>query len=104
MGIIVLTDEIKKDLNRIRPYIKFEKRKGRVGGYSDIVKFLIRFYKRNRKMRFCTACGTGFQVFGRTKYCLECRKKTNYGDWIKKTDNKLNGEVGDPVIFEEAEK
>lgn len=52
MGGIHLTDETKKDLNRIRKYVPLNRIKGRRGPsltYSDIIGFIARFYKKAKK-------------------------------------------------------
>jgi len=50
MGSISLSDESKKELNRIRPFVKKTRVKGKGAmAFSDIVNFLIRFYKEAKK-------------------------------------------------------
>ena len=50
MGRIFLNEELKKDLNRIRPNVKMVRTKGIKGvKYSDIISFLVKFYKEAKK-------------------------------------------------------
>lgn len=50
MGKVHLNEELKKDLNRIRPDVKPVRVKGLKGvRYSDIIKFLVDFYKEAKK-------------------------------------------------------
>lgn len=52
MGGIFLNDEIKKELNRIRPEVKVTRRTGIKGvKYSDIIRHLIWSYKECKKWR-----------------------------------------------------
>ncbi len=47
MGRIFLGDELKKRLNRIRPFVKVFRVKGVKGTkYSDIIDFLARYYEK----------------------------------------------------------
>lgn len=50
MGAIFLNDQTKKELNRIRPDVKLVRVRGVKGvRYSDIINFLIKFYKEAKK-------------------------------------------------------
>ncbi len=52
MGGVHLSDQIKKELNRIRPEVKVTRRSGIKGvKYSDIIKHLIQSYKEGKKWR-----------------------------------------------------
>lgn len=50
MGGVYLNEQVKKELNRIRPNVKPFKRRGTSGvAYSDIIGFLVKFYKEAKK-------------------------------------------------------
>lgn len=37
---------------------------------------------------FCKVCGKKYDGYSVTKFCLECRKKINVRDWMKKKVKK----------------